>query len=90
MANPCHTSSISSTGLPKASVNANFAKRISAALLAREVIAQAQGVVMTREHVSSSEAAAILHRLARTAGLSVLAQATEVAASTLDGSDASR
>ncbi len=71
-------------------VNADFAKRISAALLAREVIAQAQGVVMARQHVSSSEAAAILHRLARTAELSVLAQATEVVAATLDDSDASR
>lgn len=71
-------------------VDADFASRISEALQAREVIAQAQGVVMARQHVSSTQAAAILHRSARTAEISVLAQATSVTASTRGDIDTSR
>lgn len=67
--------------------NANFAKRISAALIAREVIAQAQGVVMARQHLQKGEAAGALHRSARSAKISVLAHATDVVASTHDDAD---
>jgi len=52
------------------------------ALGARALIAQAQGVVMTRRHVSADEAAAILRRDARTNAVSVLLQATQVVSST--------
>ena len=63
-------------------VNADFAGRISDALRSRETIAIAQGVVMARSHVGATEAAAMLHRSARTAEISVLAQAVDVVAST--------
>ena len=65
-------------------VNSDFATRMSGALIAREVIAQAQGVLMARHHVSRDEAAAALHRSARSAEVSVLVHATEVVASTHD------
>ena len=68
-------------------VNADFASRISDALRSRETIAIAQGVVMARSHVGATEAAAMLHRSARTAGISVLAQAVDVVASTRDDDD---
>ncbi len=71
-------------------VNADFASRISEALRSREMIAFAQGVVMARSHVGATEAAAMLHRSARTAELSVLEQATQLVASARDVDDTSR
>ena len=67
--------------------NADFATRISKALLAREVIAHAQGVLMARHRVDRGEAAAKLHRAARSAEISVIAHATDVVASTQDDVD---
>ena len=63
-------------------INTDFATRMFEALLAREVIAQAQGVVMARLHISRAESAAVLHRSARSAKISVLAHATDVVQST--------
>lgn len=68
-------------------LNADFATRISKALLAREVIAHAQGVLMARYRVDRGEAAAKLHRAARSARISVVAHATDVVASTHDDVD---
>ncbi|HUP75145.1 MAG TPA: anti-sigma factor antagonist [Acidimicrobiales bacterium] len=57
-------------------------QRIASALIARDVIARAQGVLMARQHVSSDDAAAKLHRSARTAAVTVLQHAAEVVDST--------
>ena len=59
-----------------------LANRITDALMAREVIAQAQGVLMARHRVSAKVAAATLHRNARTAELVVRQHAIDVLAST--------
>lgn len=56
--------------------------RITEGLRSRLVLAQAQGVLMTRHRVSAAEATAILHRAARTAEVSVLEHAAHVVAST--------
>lgn len=53
-------------------------QRIEAALLARETIAQAQGVHMARDEISSEAAASVLHKSARAGNLSVLAEAIKV------------
>ncbi len=71
-------------------ISADFANRISEALHAREVIAHAQGVVMARRHVGRAEAAAALHRAARSAEISVAAHAADVVASTHDKSGTGR
>ncbi len=68
-------------------INTDFATRMFEALLAREVIAQAQGVLMARQNVGRAEAAAALHRAARAAEISVLAHATDIVASTHDDAD---
>ena len=57
-------------------------QRIASALIARDVIARAQGVLMARQHASSEDAAAILHRSARTAAVTVLQHAAEIVEST--------
>ena len=59
-----------------------LSKRITDALIAREMIAHAQGVLMGREGLTAHGAAARLHRAARTAGVPVLQHATEIVAST--------
>lgn len=59
-----------------------LATRITDALMAREIIAQAQGVLMARHHVTAREAAATLHRNARTAEQVVRQYATDVVATT--------
>jgi anti-anti-sigma factor len=58
------------------------ASRIRDALLARDMIARAQGVLMARRGVTAVEAAAELHRAARSADLSVGDAATAVLTST--------
>lgn len=58
--------------------------RLTDALQSRLVLAQAQGVLMTRHRVTADEATATLHRAARAAGSSVLDHAAEVVASTHD------
>jgi GAF domain-containing protein len=55
--------------------------RITDALLAREVIAQAQGVLMARHEMTTTDAAATLHRSARAAMLPVRRHAADVVAS---------
>ena len=52
--------------------------RISAALSAREIIARAQGIIMARQNVSGEDAAAQLHRSARSAESTVLERATGI------------
>ncbi|MDQ3107329.1 MAG: anti-sigma factor antagonist, partial [Actinomycetota bacterium] len=56
--------------------------RIADALVSREVIAQAQGVLMARRHLSAEAAAEALHRAARSASKAVQQYASEVVAST--------
>lgn len=58
-----------------------MAERIADALLAREVIAQAQGMLMSREHATPYHAAATLYRAARAAETTVRQQATAIVAS---------
>lgn len=64
-------------------------KPLADALLSREVIAQAQGVVMAQQHSTAARAAASLHRSARAAGVTVAHHAASIVASTHndDGSD---
>jgi len=61
---------------------AEQATRLQAALRVRELIAQAQGVVMARHGVSAEAASATLLRSARQAHISLRRQATEITAST--------
>jgi GAF domain-containing protein len=70
--------------LDVATVDARFARGVTEALAARAVIAQAQGVLMSRQHISAEGAAAELYRTARSAETSVLTRAAEVVASTVD------
>lgn len=56
-------------------------KRIAQALLAREGIALAQGVLMARHHITSQEASEMLYRGARGAELSVQRFAFDIVAS---------
>ena len=65
--------------------DAETSARITAALRSRLKLAQAQGVLMTRQRVSEDEASDTLHRMARAAGISVLEQATALIASTHTG-----
>jgi AmiR/NasT family two-component response regulator len=69
--------------LDVASVDERFAEGLPHALAARAVIAQAQGVMMARQHISADVAAAGLYRTARTANTSVLVRASDVVASTV-------
>lgn len=57
-------------------------QRIADALVTREVIAQAQGVVMARRAVTAEKAASVLHWSARVAGITVAGLATRVVDST--------
>ena len=59
-----------------------LAARITDALMAREVIAQAQGVLMARHHMSAKVAATTLHRNARTADQVVRQYAIDVVETT--------
>lgn len=54
------------------------------ALLARQVIARAQGVLMARRHLTADDAASAIHHSARAAGVTVAHQAARVVASTSD------
>jgi len=65
-----------------ADVAAAQASRLQAALGGRELIAQAQGVVMARQGVSAEVAYATLLRSARQAHIRLRRQATEITAST--------
>jgi anti-anti-sigma factor len=65
-------------------VDEELGKRIHDALLAREVIARAEGVLMARKHVTAEDAAATLHRSARTAEVAVLQHAAAIVASACD------
>ena len=60
----------------------DLATRLADALVSREVIAQAQGVLMERRQCSSTDASAELHRTARSAGITVRRQSADVVAST--------
>lgn len=60
------------------------------ALLSREVIAQARGVLMARHHISAEAAAARLHQSARAGGITVKQFASDVTASTGPASDLRR
>lgn len=62
--------------------DAEMAPRIHEALLAREVIALAQGITMARLRTSPAGAAAALHRDARAAEITVAALAATIVAST--------
>jgi len=64
-----------------------MAKRFAAALAAREVIAQAQGVLMARHNITAAGAAASLRRAARTAEVPVRSHAATVVASTRNDAD---
>ena len=57
-------------------------QRIASALIARDVIARAQGVLMARQNLSANDAAAVLHRSARAAAVTVLQHAADVVDST--------
>ncbi len=57
-------------------------QRVANALADREVIAQAQGVLMATHHGTAEEAAALLYRSARATGSSVARRAAAVVAST--------
>ena len=65
-----------------AGVAAEQATRLQGALRVRELIAQAQGVVMARQGVSAEAASASLLRSSREAHISLRRQATEITAST--------
>jgi anti-anti-sigma factor len=56
------------------------------ALLARQVIARAQGVLMARANLTPEHAAAVIHRSARAAGTTVALHAAAILASTHDDS----
>ncbi|MEO5842812.1 MAG: anti-sigma factor antagonist [Acidimicrobiales bacterium] len=60
-------------------------QRIASALIARDVIARAQGVLMARQNVSANDAAAVLHRSARAATVTVLQYAIGVVDSASTG-----
>ncbi len=64
--------------------------RIAGALLSRETIARAQGILMARESVTAEAAAALLHRSARTAEVTVIQQAAELVAPTHGDDDPDR
>ncbi len=68
--------------IASAGVAAEQASRLQAALRVRELIAQAQGVVMARQGVSAEVASAALLRSSRQAHISLRRQATEITAST--------
>lgn len=59
-----------------------LSQRITAALIARQTIARAQGVLMGRENLTAAAAVAQLHRIARVAEVPVLQQAAQIVAST--------
>jgi anti-anti-sigma factor len=65
-------------------VDEELGKRILDGLLAREVIARAEGVLMARQHVNAEDAAATLHRSARTEAVAVLHHAAAIVASAAD------
>lgn len=62
-------------------------KRFSEAMAARQTIAQAQGVLMSRHHITAENAAAALHRSARAADATVLVHAAQIVASVTSNSD---
>ncbi len=64
-------------------------QRIANALVDRQVIAQAQGVLMATRGLGAEAAASVLYRLARTAGLPVAQQAAAIVAN-LDPTDQPR
>jgi anti-anti-sigma factor len=57
-------------------------KPLADALLARQVISRAQGVLMARANIAPADAAAAIHRSARAAGVTVAHQAATIVAST--------
>ena len=65
--------------------DAEMGTRITHGLHSRLVLAQAQGVIMTRHQITAAEATATLHRAARAAGTTVLEHAAQVVASTHEG-----
>jgi hypothetical protein len=62
-------------------VDEQLGRRILDGLLARETIARAEGMLMAREHLNAENAAAIMRRSARTAGVAVVQHAAEIVAS---------
>ncbi|HEX4981002.1 MAG TPA: anti-sigma factor antagonist [Ilumatobacteraceae bacterium] len=62
-------------------VDEQLGRRILDGLIAREIIARAEGMVMARDHVTAEHAAATLHRSARTAGVAVVEHAADIVAS---------
>jgi anti-anti-sigma factor len=62
--------------------DAQMGKRIADALVARQTIARAQGVLMARQHITADEAAAAIHRSARAASVPVERHAAVIVAST--------
>lgn len=63
-------------------IDVRVARRVRAALLAREVIGQAEGLLMERHNTSVQEAVEVLARSAEEAGVPVLLHATELLALT--------
>jgi GAF domain-containing protein len=71
------------SGIVNASlVDAQAGARLVQALVDREVIAQAQGVLMGRDRISADDAASRLFRAARDGGLTVAQHAAHVTGST--------
>jgi anti-anti-sigma factor len=64
-------------------------ERIADALVAREVIALAQGMLMSDQHLTADDAAAKLYRSARLARITVRGQASELVASAPHDNDLS-
>lgn len=63
-------------------------KPLADALVVRQTIAQAQGVLMARANITPVDAAAAIHRSARAAGVTVAQQASTIVQSTHDASPA--
>lgn len=59
--------------------------RLRAAMLSRKLIAQAQGMLMERYHLSADQAAAKLAQSSRSAGLTLLDSAVDVTRTSIDG-----
>lgn len=61
--------------------------RLGDALVARQTIARAQGVLMARERITANMAAAAIHRAARESGVLVARRAAAIVASTQDNGE---
>jgi anti-anti-sigma factor len=74
-----HASALLADPVPS---DAQMNERLADALESRRTIARAQGVLMARERITANDAAAAIHRSARTACVTVARQAETIVAST--------